>query len=209
MVEVPHPSEGYCLKDATQVPSVTEVIGVLDKGRALLLWANRQGLKGIPLNRLNANAQESGTLLHKIVLDAILARAQLQPLADPALGQPYHSARLWMEDHTIEPVSVEEQYISEKHGFGGTPDLVSITDGRLVVQDIKSSKTVYREHRLQVAAYFHLLHENGLPVESAWVLALGGGYPIYEEVWARHLEMYWEVFLHMLSAYRLLKQIGD
>jgi len=198
------PTTTYHTRDGVVVPSVTTAIARLDKGRGLLLWANRLGLAGTRLQDHNTDTQEAGTKLHATILGAIADGSSL-----PSGSAAYDNAALWLREHTVEPLLVEEHFVSERHGFGGTPDLVALTDGHLTVLDLKSSKTVYLEHRLQVAAYYHLLLENGFAVERACVLALGGDFPQYDTVPPDHLDIYWRAFLGLLQADRALKQIGD
>jgi hypothetical protein len=58
-------------------------------------------------------------------------------------------------------ISVEEQLVSETHGYGGTMDGVAEdSKGRLVLIDFKTSDGVYMDHLVQLGAYRILWNEN-------------------------------------------------
>lgn len=59
----------------------------------------------------------------------------------------------WRKAHEIKVVSIEQRLWSVKHGYAGTSDIVMYLDGKLTVGDFKTSKAVYVEYLLQVAAY--------------------------------------------------------
>jgi hypothetical protein len=66
-----------------------------------------------------------------------------------ALASYHH----WRMDHDVKPIAVEQRVYSVELGFAGTCDLVAYVDGVLTIADYKTSKAVYPEYRLQIAAY--------------------------------------------------------
>jgi hypothetical protein len=65
----------------------------------------------------------------------------------------YQAYLAWRTAHAVRPVAMELPVQSARHGYGGTADLVAEVDGVLTVADFKTSKAVYPEYRLQIAAY--------------------------------------------------------
>ncbi len=73
-------------------------------------------------------------------------------VAHPAWSA-YRAYRAWRAAHDVRVVSVEQKVYSDRYEYAGTADLVAYVDGVLTVGDFKTSKAVYGEYRLQVAAY--------------------------------------------------------
>lgn len=69
---MPHPTQGYRLKDGTRVPGVTTIIGRFKDSGALLYWACEQG-KAIERGEISKlydkrdSSAESGTICHDLV----------------------------------------------------------------------------------------------------------------------------------------------
>lgn len=59
----------------------------------------------------------------------------------------------WEKAHHVVYISSERRVLSIKHRFAGTMDIEARVDGELGIQDIKTSKAVYSDMFLQVAAY--------------------------------------------------------
>lgn len=71
--------------------------------------------------------------------------------------------------------SAELQVVNLEHGFGGTVDALGyLADApdELTVIDWKTSKRTWRQHELQIAAYFETLRAQGYPVERALVVQI-------------------------------------
>lgn len=56
------------------------------------------------------------------------------------------------EQYVIEPVLTEFQCFNEEFGYAGTADGLWVIDGKRFVIDVKTSKSVYPEHWMQLAA---------------------------------------------------------
>jgi hypothetical protein len=63
----------------------------------------------------------------------------------------------WFQQHDIKPLFVEQAQYSRIHKISGRPDFIGLVDGQLSVIDYKSTKALYPEIALQMAAYakFH------------------------------------------------------
>lgn len=98
--------------------------------------------------------------------------------------QAFDSFREWADLTRLEPVSMEIPLVSEAHGFGGTYDLCARhPDGRLVVVDWKSSKALYAEVPMQLAAYRILLREQGDDAQDAHALRISKSGNSFEHRW--------------------------
>jgi len=66
----------------------------------------------------------------------------------------------WEEENSPNYIFAERKLASMEYKFAGTVDIVyRDTDGDLVVSDIKTGKSIYEEHWLQVAGYVDALTE--------------------------------------------------
>jgi hypothetical protein len=164
------------------VPSVTTILGVLDKP-ALPRWAAKETamyavenveswrgldpvsavelLKGAPW-RMSKGAADAGTDAHAYceeLLTAIMqGRALPEAVVNDSLFAPLHGNALRNVRALIEaikpiPIAIEVGAWSNAHGYAGTFDNLCIVDGLLTMVDVKSSKAVYPEMALQLSAY--------------------------------------------------------
>lgn len=113
------------------------------------------------LTTMSTDARDRGSRIHANI-ESILRREKVDP--DPRDARAVAGARLWLNeqarDHGLRPLEVEAYLISERYGFGGTLDLIAELDGEVWLLDWKTGSSVatpdgkvYRDHRLQLAAY--------------------------------------------------------
>lgn len=113
------------------------------------------------LTTLSTSAMDRGSRIHGSI-EQILRRETLtiDPRDEAAVG----GARLWLNDqvatHGLRVLEVEAFLLHETFGYGGTCDLIAEIDGEVWLLDWKTGSsvatpdgTVYRDHRLQLAAY--------------------------------------------------------
>lgn len=150
------------------VPSVTNVIGILDKP-ALPRWAAKMVaesayrmrhslaemeqneavdmLKSSPWSK-SKRAADRGTDIHEW-LEARLNEWELPELSDDA--KPYRqAAEDWYTAHDIEVLHTEATLFNPL--YAGTCDFIAKIDGRLTIGDFKTSKAIYDEAALQLSA---------------------------------------------------------
>ena len=168
------------LQTGDLVPSVTNVIGILDKP-ALPRWSAKMVaeraaqmkrslssmddgdivdmLKAVPWQRSN-RAAERGTDIHEY-LEARLNAWEPGELSVDA--EPYRAAADEWLGRDIEIVATE---LTAFHpAYAGTMDFVARIDGRLTIGDFKTSKAIYDEAALQLAALMGCLtDQHGDPV---------------------------------------------
>ncbi len=113
------------------------------------------------LTTLSTTAMDRGSRIHAAI-EQVLRRepATIDPRDEAAVA----GARAWLNqqarEHGLRPLEVEAVLIDEAHGYGGTCDLIAELDGEVWLLDWKTGSsvatpdgTVYRDHRLQLAAY--------------------------------------------------------
>lgn len=213
---MPTPSAGYRLANGSKVPGVTTIIGQLgwNKGQ-LMWWAWNEGKEGRNFRDTSQKAADVGTVAHAMV-EAEVHGVEFDPSGfDPALiplAQPALDAyRKWAEQVSLQILETEVQLVSEVYGFGGTPDAIGYVSGELHLLDFKTSKAVYADYLLQLAAYKRLWAENrpGQPLsDGAFLLRIGkdGGFAYHYYTQAT-IEKAWEAFQHSLALYELHKPL--
>ena len=156
-----------------QVPGVTTVIDVLSKP-ALPRWAaketatfavaNRKSwqdldeqaavdlLKGAPW-RMSGSAMSKGTEIHAIA-EKLLMNEQVDFVPPDVQNSVRGVAQIidWLKPEVIH---MEASIWNMTKGYAGTTDLIAKIDGETWLLDWKSSKDVYPDMGLQLAAYGH------------------------------------------------------
>ncbi|HSW41042.1 MAG TPA: PD-(D/E)XK nuclease family protein, partial [Patescibacteria group bacterium] len=113
------------------------------------------------LTTLSTSAMDRGSRIHAAI-EQVLRR---EPATiDPRDLAAVTGARAWLNEqvreHGLRPLEVEAFLLHETLGYGGTCDLIAQLDGETWLLDWKTGSsvatpdgTVYRDHRLQLAAY--------------------------------------------------------
>jgi hypothetical protein len=170
---------GYRWSDGTTatdtLPSVTTVMGVLDKSGPLIGWAKRVTAEAAVDNRdqmtgwvemagrdgaislltkaasqKRDKAADVGTRVH--ALAESVARGQDVELTDEE--RPFLVAyQAFLAEWKPRYLAAEEMVVSLTHGYGGTFDAIVEMAGAVWMLDTKTSKGVYPETSLQLAAY--------------------------------------------------------
>ncbi len=199
----------YKTTDGKQVPSVTTILGVLNKP-ALLQWAWQCGVDGQDYKLVRDSAANIGTLAHYLILchlrDEKPDTAQYSHDDIDKAENCLLSYFEWEKGHTIKPLIVEGMYVSEAYRVGGTVDLVAEIDGQPGLIDHKTGKGIYGEMIYQVAAYEAILAEHGHGVQTVRILRIPRTEDeAFEErlIGRSELDRGWQVFQHCLAIYRL------
>jgi len=160
----------YRTPDDMLVPSVTNVIGILDKP-ALPRWAAKlvaeramhlkhslanmddnevvDTLKGAPWSR-SKRASDRGTDIHAY-LEARMNRLDPEELSDDAV--PYkQAADDWFDAVGASFEDVQTEVTLFHPSYAGTTDLIGILNGNSCIVDFKTSKAIYDEAALQLSA---------------------------------------------------------
>lgn len=100
--------------------------------------------------RIASEAADVGTRAH----DAIFKLSQgIEPQMDAEIIPCVEAFSEWKSKAGIEIEAGEVRVASLKYGYAGTLDGIGRKNGELILLDWKTSKAIYREYAMQVAAY--------------------------------------------------------
>ena len=207
------------------VPSVTNIIGVLDKP-ALPRWsalevakkawelrlslANMEEadavdvLKGAPW-RKSGRAADRGTTIHAYLEARMLG---LTPEIVEGEALRYRdAAEAWLDEWQPEVIATERTVFGPD--YAGTGDLWCRRDGKVTIVDFKTSKAIYKEAALQIAALWAAPVQADGTVDPApddaegWVVRIGeDGFEARQVV---DLAGNYEVFRSLIDAWHWSK----
>jgi len=200
----------YKSKDGTRLPSVTTILGVLEKP-GLHYWIAEVTRQGEDWTKVRDAAGGIGTLAHYLILCHLKGDA---PDTSEYSAQDIDQAETclikfwdWEKVHKIEPALVERPLVSALYGFGGTMDFYGAVDGQATLVDFKTGKALYDEYFAQLAAYRQLLLEAGLKTEAARILRIGRNEAEgFEDRLVGNLDKHWQLFLACLTVYNLREE---
>lgn len=204
----------YRNKAGKQVPGVTSVIGLLNKP-ALVNWAWKLGLEGQDMNKVRDKAAEIGTLTHYLCECKLKGEtpdlSEFKP-SDLAVANPmYRSFCKWYDRQKIKAIAIERGLVSENWQYGGTIDLVALEHTLRVLFDIKTSRGVYDEYKIQLSAYVEDWNEN-YPYEAIDLVKVihldkeTGKLELHEFGMKELKDPYFEIFKHLRAIYVLMKR---
>lgn len=205
----------FVLRDGTEVPSVTTILSNLGwKSYGLMYWAHALGKAGKDLREEREAVAEVGTICHAYAAADIAGRAQ--PMFDVPAAQldkaerSFASYLQWKAMTRLELLAPELPLVSEQHRFGGRLDAVVSFDGVAGLLDFKSSKALYPDHIVQVAAYAHLWNEHkpDLPLDHWHILRwVPDGAFSHHALSSRQIELGWAAFLACMDLQRIKKEL--
>jgi hypothetical protein len=188
-----------------------------------MYWAWDQGMHGKNFRDTSQEACDIGTLIHSYVEADIHGRKP--PIIPPELEDRVSNAVLgwmhWKDMSQFKPLQTEVSLVSYKLGFGGTLDLAAVI-GKPVISDLKSSKGVYPNHKIQIAAYGWLWDNADVewiggawkpwtpdfPLEGLALLQVGKDDGSFHYHFWHKLDEAWEVFEHLLAIHKLKKALS-
>lgn len=201
--------------DGVVVPSVTTIIGLLNKPM-LVKWANNLGLQGIDSTKYVDETAKIGSLVHERI-EAFLSGLEVDmsnytPNQIEASHNGFNKFMQWYEENDFKVIFTEHGLTSEVYKYGGTCDCYGIKDGKYVLLDFKTGKAIYDEYFIQLAAYVNMLLEAGHSVEKVILLRIGRneeeGFEFREINVNELMGARWEIFLSLLNIYYKKKEIG-
>ena len=201
----------YKTADSKRVPSVTTILGILNKP-ALLTWAWQCGVNGLDYRSVRDDAAGVGSLAHYLIMCDLKGEK-----ADTSEYSPQDLERAencllkyweWEKQNKPEPILIEQALVSENLGFGGTIDCLAKVGNEFWLVDYKTSKAIYPEMIYQLAAYKALLSEHKHIINQARILRIGrDDIEGFEEKQFINLDKAFELFLCCKRIYELQKEI--
>jgi len=117
--------------------------------------------------------------------------------------------RSWVSENDVERHCAEQKVYHRTHKYAGTVDAVATINGEYSVIDWKTSKAVYPEYYLQVAAYAKALEDmEGRPVDSAYILRCDKKTGKFQCVQSENFELDFDAFLASQRLRRRLKVLS-
>jgi hypothetical protein len=154
----------YTNATGAELPSVTTIITLLDKGEGLIRWAHNLGKQGLDYETVRNEAANLGKLVHHMVENFLLGKKTDITGCDPVMlnraAAYFQNFITWWSKAGLEVVCVEKKLISTKWAYGGTIDIVAKNAKGFYIIDLKTSGKVYDSYWLQLAAYKQLWDEN-------------------------------------------------
>jgi len=201
----------YKTKDGERVPSVTTILGILNKP-ALLEWAWKCGCDGLDYKAIRDQTADIGKLAHYMVMCHLLEqKTDTSEYSAEDIDKAENSFLKyleWEKQHDVEPILVESALVSENYKFGGQIDCYCRLDGSPTLIDFKTGKAIYPEYFHQLAAYEMLLSENGYEVDQSRILRIGRNDDEgFEDRFIGKLDKHWELFLNCQRVYELQKEL--
>lgn len=223
---MPTAKQGYFLQDGTRVPSVTTILGVVDKP-ALKPWAFAQGrisgraeALGQPfaasLSEVTKGALEVGTIVH--LMAELDVRGENPDAAIPVdldadlrekVSSGFGAYMAWKKGSRVEIVDCEVPVLSERYRYGGTLDFIGKLDGKVILGDFKTSNGIWPEYLCQLPAYAQAFTETtGTSIDGGFhLLRFSKEHGDFAHHFFPALDDGWEAFLNMRSLYDSMSRL--
>lgn len=211
------PYKGYEI-DGEKVPGVTTVLSRFKESGALMYWAWKQGTEGKDFRETKQAAADAGTLAHDMVEHDIYGQDFDLTGYDAVTIQKaqgaFNAYKEWKQQTNLSVAEAEMPLVSRVHRFGGTLDAI-LVQGKLALGDWKSSRAVYADMLLQLAAYKVLWEENfqDRPIDGGFHLLRFSKQehdddPVHfsHHFWSQ-LNLAEQQFLLLLEAFKLDKRV--
>jgi hypothetical protein len=193
------------------LPGVTTIIdGQLGwNKRVLMNWATQTALDGIDPEAVKVQAGDIGTLIHDMI-EAHIVGEEFDTSGSPQVEidkaeNGFLAFLDWEAKYKPQYLGLEIEVISERYMYGGTLDILMKLDEKLVQVDLKSSKGVYAEMIIQVAAYKQAYEEQeNAIIDECHILKLGkddGGFE-HHKISEDKLAAGWRVFERLVEIKR-------
>lgn len=157
------------------IPSVTTVIGLIDKSRQLLIWAENLARDYFKANAgcINLEIAEQAITQYKYIRDTTAQQGkdihsicemfvrhilfnEPEPNLDnlePETINGFSAFLKWYNANDVEFLQTEKLVYSRKYNYCGTLDLIAKVNNITLLCDIKSGKDIYPNFWIQLAAY--------------------------------------------------------
>ena len=160
----------------------------------------------------STSALNIGTITHDWVEGAINFHMKggvipKLPTQEEALNS-IDAFKAWVQENEIEWLSAEEKLYHRKHKYAGTVDARAYINGEYCVIDWKTSKAVYPEYHLQVAAYAKAVEDmHDKKVDATYILRCDKVTGRFEAVRSKGIAKNFKAFLAALTLFKRLKEI--
>ena len=202
------------LQDGTKVPGATTITGQLGN-YFLTKWANDLGKQGIDVEEYTTNRARQGELIHMIIQSHLMkCEVDLSNYKNNEVilaEQAFDRYMKWEKKHKVENPEVEKELVSEIYKYGGYLDIYCKVDGKWTVIDIKTSKRIDLDQKIQVSSYVQLLREHNLPVEQYMILNTGKQIDSDLQIYflnENEVIKYCKLFNKLVELYHIRREMG-
>ena len=209
--------------DGKEYARVTRILGVIAK-HGLASWYMKVGK--VKAKQIIEKRQIIGTKVHKLFELTLkkeeydLSKYEYEIKTDVELFIPF------AKNTKLESRALEQKLWSNKHRYAGTADYIGqyksceeylirgheakFKKSSLVIGDWKTSKAIYKDYWLQLAAYAFAFYElTGVKVAGAFIAQFRDGkIKVEEKTWDELVSLF-NVFKATLTLYRWVYNIKD
>jgi len=171
----------YINEEGKRVPSVTTIINqhLGWNKQALLGWTKRMMLGGQDADKVLNEAGDIGTLLHLLIeghqRGFDIDTKDYSYNQEKAAMKAFAGYLQWYEKVKFKSLRNELLLVNEEMQVGGTIDCIGKMGDDLVVVDWKTSKYLYAENKLQLAAYTYMFEQAQPKANVAYGLVMRFG----------------------------------
>jgi len=171
----------YINEEGKRVPSVTTIINqhLGWNKQALLGWTKRMMLGGQDADKVLNEAGDIGTLLHLLIeghqRGFDIDTKDYSYNQEKAAMKAFAGYLQWYEKVKFKSLRNEVLLVNEEMQVGGTIDCIGKMGDDLVVVDWKTSKYLYAENKLQLAAYTYMFEQAQPKANVAYGLVMRFG----------------------------------
>lgn len=194
-----------------EVPSVTTILNIIAKPQ-LIYRAWELGKEGKDYQKEWSIKAGVGDIVHKMILHHLTGKEFQKSNYAPSDIDSAETCFIkyldWEKENPFSALQVEKEMVSNSYGYGGTPDLVCVKDGRITLIDFKSGVAgkngsgIYPSMGYQLAAYDHMLVENGTVCTNWMIVRIGRNEKEKIELKSfDSLDDYWDVFHKCLALF--------
>lgn len=193
-------TDNHYLIKGIKYARVTRVNSVIDKPELRNWYAKTGNTKAREILKKRAGF---GSTVHKLIEVTLLGNEVCKDNYDSFLMDTLNIFNEWKDKHALKPHALEQHLWSDIHKYAGTCDYIGICDGKLMILDWKTSKGIYPEYWIQLAAYVNAFEElTGLKVDGAGILQIRDGEHQYiEKDYNELMAIYFPVFLAAKTIY--------
>lgn len=174
---------------------VTSILSIINKP-ALIQWAVNEGVSyikenlkagttydEIELHNILENAKKAhrvrkteaadfGTLAHSWI-EKYIKGENPEPLVNKTLQNAINVFLKWVDEKNVKFIASEQPIYSKKYDYCGTYDFLCEIDGKRYIGDLKTSKGIYGEYHMQLAAYRYAVEEETqTPVDGCLIVRI-------------------------------------
>jgi len=140
----------HYLIDGKKYYRVTKIKSII-KNDGLVSWQVSMGRK--KAYEIMKKRREFGTRLHKLYQLILYNKKINSKNYDKETQDSLKLFKDFISEYDIKPELLEQHLWSDKYNYAGTADFIGYIDGKLMIGDWKTSKNIYPEYWLQLAAY--------------------------------------------------------